>query len=63
MTDDEKQIACQEAWELRSKPQDTCNEIKTFDNRRLCVSETQRLRNIGLMNFVILDCTRVGLRE
>lgn len=63
MSDTEKKAACQEAWELRSRPVDPCNEIKTYDNRDICVRKIRRLNGIGLMNYLTLDCTRVGLTE
>ena len=63
MTDEEKKIACRDAWELWSQPAEACNAIEVYDDRQRCLRKVQWLKNKGLMNYVVLNCTRVKFHE
>ncbi len=63
MTEDEKVSACQEAWALRSRTTSECLSAGGVDQRRLCRQRVRWHNNIGVTNYVILDCTRVDFLE
>ncbi len=63
MTEDEKIVACREAWDLRSKTTGPCNSIENLEHRNQCVRQVRWQKNAGLMNYIMLDCTRVKFLE
>ncbi|MDJ0611027.1 MAG: hypothetical protein QNJ67_18780 [Kiloniellales bacterium] len=63
MTETEKVSACQEAYALRTRTTSECLSAGGVDQRRLCRQRVRWHNNIGVTNYVILDCTRVDFLE
>lgn len=63
MTEDEKKVACREALGLRTKSRGSCSWMGNAEDRQRCVRKIQSDQSLGLMNYVILDCTRVKFHE
>jgi len=63
MTEDEKIVACREALDLRSKSIGSCNWMGHAEDRQRCARKVRRSKDLGVMNYVMLDCTRVKFHE
>ena len=63
MTEAEMVSACQEAYALRTRTTSECLDLSGVDQRRLCRQRVRWHNNIGVTNYVILDCTRVDFLE
>ena len=63
MTEDEKIVACREALGLRTKPVSSCNWMSNLQDRQRCARRVRLNQSLGMMNYVVLDCTRVKFQE